>query len=224
MLTLSIANKYIHRLCGIPESRITRKIFDWDRQFTNVKGTWSYAAREVLVELEHPDIFEDVSPYDPDAALSVLKINDMNDWDVNRYKSQKLRYYNLYKYDKSPEEYLFLDLNKYQRSVFSQFRCGILPLEIEIGRYRNTPLPQRICQCCGQAVEDEIHFLLTCDLYKEPRRKLLNKAIEFDSSFPSFDVFDQFVLLVSNFQKPVIKFITNALAIRTKVLNRILEN
>ena len=56
-----------------------------------------------------------------------------------------------------------LDISKYQRSVFAQFRCGILPLEIEVGRYQDISLPERTCQVCGQAVEDEIHFLLTCD-------------------------------------------------------------
>ena len=184
----------------------------------------TYAARQLFNELEHPELFNDVSPYDPDTAQNVIKINDLNDWDLNRYKSQKLRYYNLYKYDKSTEDYLHLDLNKYQRSVFAQFRFGILPLEIEVGRYRDTPLPERTCQACGQAVEDEIHFLLTCDKYSEPRRKLLNKATEVNESFHSLDIFDQFVFLVSNLQKSVIKYLTNAIAIRTKLLNRILEN
>ena len=38
----------------------------------------------------------------------------------------------------------------------SQFRLGILPLEIEVGRFRDVPLPNRICSMCdGNAVEDE---------------------------------------------------------------------
>ena len=216
--------KFWNRLCSIPESRITRKIFDWDRQYASVKGSWSNAARQLFIELEHPELFDDVSPYAPDTAQKVLEKNDLNDWDINRYKSQKLRYYNLYKYDKSSEDYLHLDLTKYQRSVFAQFRFGILPLEIEVGRYRDTPLHERTCQVCGLAVEDEIHFLLTCDKYSEPRQKLLNKAIQIDNTFPSLDVFDQFVFLVSNLQKSVIKYLTNAIAIRTKLLNRILES
>ena len=84
---------------------------------------------------------------------------DLVDWDFSRYKSDKLRYYNLYKYDKDAEEYTKMNINKYQRSMFAQFRCGILPLEIEVGRYRDIPLKERICQLCNNAVEDEIHFL-----------------------------------------------------------------
>ena len=89
----------------------------------------------------------------------------------------------MYKYDKKVEDYLLLDLSKYQRSIFSQYRCGILPLQIEVGRYKNIDLPQRICQVCSTEVEDEIHFLLTCNAYAKPRETLFKKATEFDYTF-----------------------------------------
>ena len=104
--------------------------------------------------------------------------------------------------------------------MFAQLRCGILPLAIEVGRYRDVPLPERTCQVCNQAVEDEIHFLLTCDVYSNLRRKLISKAIGFDNSFTQLDEIEQFVFLVSNLQKPVIQFLTEALAIRTNLLTR----
>ena len=137
---------------------------------------------------------------------------------------KKLRYYNLYKYEKAPEDYLLLDISKYQRSIFSQFRYGILPLEIEVGRYRDVPLPNRTCQICSQEVEDEIHFLLVCNAYSDQRRKLYHKALEFDPLFSLKDELEQFSLLVSNLQKPVMKFLTSALAIRTSILNKSVKN
>ena len=148
----------------------------------------------------------------------------MTEWDVQRYKSQKLRYYNSYKFDKTAEDYLSLDLNKYLRSIFAQFRFGILPLEIEVGRYRDTPLAERTCQACGQAVEDEMHFLLAYHKYKDPRKILFKKAAEVEPSLHNLDVFDQFVFLVSIIQKSVIKYLTCAIAIRTNLINRIQEN
>ena len=111
-----------------------------------------------------------------------------------------------------------LDLSKYQRSVFAQYRCGILPLQIEIGRYRNIELSNRTCQICNAEVEDEIHFLLTCDAYAEARNKLYQKASSFENAFPEYDVFEKFTFLMSNLQKPVIKFLTSAIAIRSKFL------
>ena len=212
--------KFWNRLCLMPESRLTRKVFDWDRQYSGSKGTWSHAVKQVLSDINCSNLFTHVSPCDIDSATDTIRTIDVNAWDTNRYRSLKLRYYNLYKYDKSPEEYLSLDITKYQRSVFSQFRYGILPLEIEVGRYRNVPLPERTCQICRMAVEDEIHFLLTCTAYSNLRSGLISKAIESDKKFRQLDEIEQFVFLVSNLQKPVLHFLTNALAIRTSLLNK----
>ena len=128
-------------------------------------------------------------------------------------KSEKLRYYNLYKYDKTTEDYLLLDLTRHQKSIFAQFRCGILPLEIEVGRYRNVPLAQRICRLCLNEVEDEIHLLLNCHAYLSSRGKLFGKAREIEYNFSQFDEIEKFTFLVSNLQKDVIKCLTSALAI-----------
>ena len=51
-----------------------------------------------------------------------------------------------------------------KRRTIAQLRCGCLPLEIELGRYRNPkiPLDQRICNLCNTGTEDETHFLTTC--------------------------------------------------------------
>ena len=105
---------------------------------------------------------------------------DLMDWDISRYKSDKLRYCNLYKYDKSAEEYIKMNINKYQRSFFAQFRCGILSLEIEVGRYRHITLQARICRLCDNALEDEIHFLCECTRYMYYRESLFVEAKEVD--------------------------------------------
>ena len=210
--------KYWNHLCELPESRVTRKVFNWDRLYKNTRGTWSCAARNALIDIDCSDVFDDVSVCNIEYAKSILTHTDVTDWDIKRFKSEKLRYYNLHKYDKSTEDYLLLDVSKYQRSIFSQFRCGILPLQIEVGRYRDVPLPQRVCQICHIAVEDEIHFLLNCHAYSTPRNKLFTNALKIEPSFLQQDEFEKFVFLVSNLQKPVIKFLTSALAIRTDLL------
>ena len=141
--------------------------------------------------------------------LSGILLNDVCDkcdWDVHRYKSPKLRYYNLYKYEKYPEEYLYFNITKYQRSLFSQFRCGILPLEIEVGRYRDVPLENRLCQVCRtEVIEDEIHFLCQCNKYNNIRRNLYQQNA--DPYFHDKGDLEKFVLLMSNLQKSVIRFI-----------------
>ena len=45
--------------------------------------------------------------------------------------------------------------------MIGQLRSGILPLEIETGRFRNIPLHERIYHVCNQNnVENEYHFYL----------------------------------------------------------------
>ena len=212
--------KYWNRLCNLDDSRITKKIFNWDRRFCNNRGTWSYCVKHLFSEIDCEDLFHSVAPCDIDHAQSIIiDVCDTGDWDIGRYKSQKLRYYNLYKYDKSPEEYLYFNISKYQRSLFAQFRCGILPLEIEVGRYRDIPLENRLCQVCKtDIIEDEIHFLCQCMKYAEIRKVLYNQAENVDLHFHSKDDIDKYVFLMSNIQKPVIRFIYNAILIRTKCL------
>ena len=164
--------------------------------------------------------FDSLSPCDPDLADTHLMQLDSQDWDINRYKSQKLRYYNLYKYEKGNEEYLSLDLSRYQRSILAQFRCGILPLQIEVGRYRDVPLCDRLCELCdSNSVEDEVHFLCDCPCYSEFRMSLFEQAYLSDNSFSDKDNFERFVFLMSNCQKAVIKFLTKAIYKRTTLLN-----
>lgn len=214
--------KHWNRLCHLDESRVTKKVFEWDRDFCNKRGTWSYCVKHIFRDLNNEDLFHSVAPCDVDQAASILMdVCDLGDWDIDRYKSQKLRYYNLYKYDKSPEDYLHFNITKYQRSLFAQFRCGILPLGIEVGRYRDIPLDKRLCQVCEKnEIEDEIHFLCHCLKYDEIRSVLYNHAENADPFFHFKDDIERYTFLMSNLQKPVIRFIYNAINIRTRCLTR----
>ena len=212
--------KFWNRLCNLHTSRLTRRVFDWDRLYTNKRGTWCYNVRHILHDTGCPDLFHASSACDITFAQNALVEMDLVDWDISRYKSDKLRYYNLYKYDKGTEEYTKMNINKYQRSVFAQFRCGILPLEIEVGRYRDIPLKERICQLCNNAVEDEIHFLCECPRYMDYRESLFKEAKEVDLSFMHMDIFEQFVFLMSNFQKPVMKFLNKAISRRSYYITK----
>lgn len=57
----------------------------------------------------------------------------------------------------------------------AQFRCGILPLRLETGRFVGEPEYQRISKMCDSGqVENELHFLLDCQFYNELRNQLLS--------------------------------------------------
>ena len=59
--------------------------------------------------------------------------------------------------------------SKAQRSVVARLRGGTAPLEIETGRYVGIPAEQRICKLCRGAVEDEVHFCITCPALVMPQ-------------------------------------------------------
>ena len=63
-----------------------------------------------------------------------------------------------------------LYIESWPRSLIAQFRAGILPLNIEVGRYRNVPLEEHLCMLCDDnVVEDEVNFLCLCQLNTEAR-------------------------------------------------------
>ena len=56
-------------------------------------------------------------------------------WKSTIEKTPKLRTYIMFKDIFEPETYIIKCMSRRRRSLMSQFRTGILPLEIETGRY-----------------------------------------------------------------------------------------
>lgn len=67
-----------------------------------------------------------------------------------------------------------MDIPKPHRSILAQFRCSVLPIRIETGRFRGEEVNDRLSQvkykiicsvdglciiCSVEAIEDEFHFL-----------------------------------------------------------------
>ena len=100
----------------------------------------------------------------------------------------------MFKYSLETENHLFFNIPKYHRSLFAQFKAGILPLNIETGRHRNVSLPDRLCTLCDDSeVEDEIHFLCLCKFYSEYRSDMYNAVTRYYADFNHLDQFDKFV-------------------------------
>lgn len=88
-------------------------------------------------------------------------------------------------------------MSRYNRPILAQYRCGILPLNIEVGRYRNIPLDNRLCTLCpNRSIEDEFHFLCTCPIYNDIRSILYETIMYYDDSFIDLDDIDKFFTLI----------------------------
>ena len=71
------------------------------------------------------------------------------------------------------EKYLKDIYNIKYRSALTKLRLSNHPLFIETGRHSRIERPQRLCPFCLTMIEDEIHFLIQCPIYKELRDKHL---------------------------------------------------
>ena len=70
----------------------------------------------------------------------------------------------------------------------AKLRLGNYNLRIENGRHSTPRLPEhlRICQCCSSnEVENEVHFLLSCNRYDAIRKSLMDDIISKYSDFDS---------------------------------------
>ena len=84
-------------------------------------------------------------------------------------QTPKLRTYKLFKNAHTTDQYILpgildvyigslilLNLQKNERSMLAQLRCGILPLRIETGRYTGEPADSRLCIFCDSSeIENE---------------------------------------------------------------------
>ena len=205
-----------NRLVKCSESRLLYKIFTWDISFVNISNSWSYEIYDVMNSLGCTCAFESKTPVDMHFAYKTMLQNEESKWNYSRFEMPKLRYYNLYKTYFETEDYVQANMSKRHRSVLAQFRAGILPLEVETGRYTGKPLEDRICNfCSSNDVEDEYHLLCICNFYSEERNNLYKKAGSVYPDFVQMDDFDKFTCLLLNFQKTVANFLDIALQRRS---------
>ena len=108
----------------------------------------------------------------------------------------------------STSHYITTIHDRAHRSYLAKFRCGTLPLEIELGRFKKpkTPLNQRICKYCNcSSVEDETHFLIDCTLYSDLRVTLFSHITSINPEFNQLSSVDKgiYIMNCDNFSNNV---------------------
>lgn len=134
-------------------------------------------------------------------------------WQIDIQNTPKLRTYKLLKENFCLENYISMNIPKHVRSTMAQFRCGVLPLRIETGRFRGEPVSERTCKfCILDEIEDEFHFLLKCALYNNLRIELYQNVNFSNNSYLSQDNLLQ--TLICNFPRQTANFIHSAFKLR----------
>ena len=134
--------------------------------------------------------------------------------ELNRDGS-KLRTYAKLKIEQGYEKYLSNIKNVEKRSALTKIRLSNHDLMIEKGRHQKLDINQRNCPFChGNLLEDESHFLLTCDIFSFLRNDLLRETAH---------LIPNFVLLSEN-QKMITLLTDEDIAYHTSTfLHRALE-
>ena len=138
-------------------------------------------------------------------------------WKEKVHEYPKLRTYCKFKHDMKLEKYVTFNISRYEHSLFCQLRIGILPLELETGRYKGVEVANRICKLCNEnEVETEEHFIMECTRYINPRRILLEKC----NLEGSLNKEQQFLEIISNsrYLRYILEYLKTSVTIRRQTL------
>ena len=151
-----IVLRFWNRLVNMDENRLTKAIFDWDRNICC--KNWSSDVKTLMNSIDFQDNFNEILPVSLNSAWSLLHEKFTINWKEKLQNTPKLRTYKIFKEIYCTEFYVTSCLNRRQKSTMAKLRCGILPLETETGRWRSAPVEERLCKLCNDDIENEIHF------------------------------------------------------------------
>jgi hypothetical protein len=117
------------------DDRLTKKIFLWDLEQPNDKS-WSHKIKSLLESLDMAVFFRNRIVCNLNSVEEKLRQDFVNGWKERLQIVPKLRTYQTVKNNFQTEKYVTLDIPIYYRSILAQFRCGVLPIRIETGRFR----------------------------------------------------------------------------------------
>ena len=200
------------RLQCAPDDSILKKVLIISK---NMHGwgfkTW-YGKVQKLAE--HYDIDIQKLSYCEETKKIVknkLKSAYIREWHSELENLEKNPILNLYgkiKDNFKMELYLTTPIKPKYRNAISKIRTSSHTLAIERGRYTTpkTPRNERLCVQCG-VLEDEIHFLISCNLYEKERAILFRKITLIYEYFMGLNDSEKFVLLFKSEKTQVLSWL-----------------
>ena len=107
---------------------------------------WVKTMKSIVLELDLDITSNDISHIPLQTVKDHLIEKDTHQWKLSVASKPKLRTFALFKINPETELYVTIFIPKCKRSIFCQFRSGILLLAIETGMYRNAPADERLCE------------------------------------------------------------------------------
>ena len=207
------AIKYWVRLCNHDQGSLAYIAYCDSASRISEQNNWCSLIKHILDKFGNLDAWVNQESVNHSSTIRSMKIGMYCKYErdifeaINSENSRygnggnKLRTYSKFKSSYSMENYIISakDINK--RRNFTKLRISAHNLMIEMGRYTKptTPVDQRLCHFCAiNSVEDEMHFVTKCDLYKTEREDLFNELnciLAFD--LKNMDCNDQFKFIMS---------------------------
>ena len=119
---------------------------------------------------------------------------------INDAQDKKLRNCVLSKNEFKFENYLQIIKDFEIRKNVTRLRISAHNLAIEKGRHKRPtklPLEERTCNICN-TLEDEIHFLINCQLFCSPRLILFQSLEDIFVDFNKYSDLDKFKIIMSS--------------------------
>ena len=205
--------RYWNRLILLDDDRLPKLIFKHE---VYKRGKWSKFIERSLRDIDMGELYENKECIDLKLAESRLLTKFTQQWTEQVGKKPKLRTYKQFKNTYETENYVCLNLDRHQRSILAQFRSGILPLQVELGRYNNTKPEDRKCTLCTKnATEDECHFAFHCTMYNKHREDLF---AELPTELPLQNDYELLASLFKYHTRKLAKYVCKIFDVRQKQL------
>jgi hypothetical protein len=205
-----------NRLVDMNANNVAKLMFDYDYHVCN--NNWCSDVKHLSQLLNNSRTFDEREQFNVDTVVKNINEIIQTEWYNDLSNKPKLRTYRKYKQTVGVEPYILQFMSRKSRSLLSQFRCGILPLRIETGRFQNIELENRLCKYCEcNVIEDEKHFLCECTLYNSERMNLYREARCVIQDFDDMSADDKFCAIVNSCQKSLSKYIYDAWNVRQQM-------
>ena len=176
---LYLVLNYWLKLVSMCNDRLTKDAYklqlDWsDRN----KKCWAFDVKYILHSYGFGEVWLNQGVTDKRMFLNILKqrIRDtaLQSWKSSINEMDRLKLYRVFKQNLEIEEYID-KLSSFNKCLIANFRCSGIPLKCVTGVYYEK-IDYNLCYCdfCKlPLVENEFHFLLICDAYKDIRKKII---------------------------------------------------
>ena len=158
-----------HRVTNLPNTSLAKKALlenidlrtNWIMTIEKLVNTFNLADK-----IGNHEKFKKATKCAIEDAYQKYWTNSLKDPNLTR-----LLFYKKIKTEFSMESYLNTTNFEYRRAI-AKLRCSDHALEIEKGRHKGIPRPERTCTLCrNDQVEDEEHFLFICKTYNSLKMK-----------------------------------------------------